>query len=252
MSTKRDIKYKTVDMFKNEDLPSEIEYIQGNCETFDFVGYDNIILSHVFEHLYCPNMFIENIQKCKVSTVFISIPNFELLLHEKSNILIHSQHTYYCGFDYIIYMFSLYNYKCESFYKYEGEFKSIMFKFVLEYNSELILLPKTDTMLYKQIYIDKFEHLNSIEIPINSYIIPSGIYGQFCYYFLKNKENIVGFLDNNEKRHNKKLYGTNKNTYSPLNIDYHNSTIILCDCPYKDEIINGLNKIANSINFIFI
>ena len=66
------------------------------------------------------------------------------------------------------------------------------------------------------------------------------------------KENIIGFLDNNSQRHGKKLYGTDKLVYSPINIDYTNISIILCDCPYKDEIYKGLKEICPDIQFIYI
>jgi len=239
-------------MYKNNSLPNELKFIQGNCETFNYDGFKTIILSHVFEHLYFPQKFIENIKKSQVLSVFISIPNFDLLLKEKSQLIINSQHTFYCGFEYIIYMFSLYNYKCENFSIYEGPLKSIMFKFVLDLSILEKVLPSTNIELFKDIYVDKVSYIENMEIPINSYICPSGIYGQFFYYFLKNKQNIIGFLDNNKDRHNKKLYGTDKIVLNPLNIDYENSIIIICECPYKEEIIKGLKQISSSVKIIYI
>jgi hypothetical protein len=250
MIKEKHINFTVLDMFKHDDLPSEINFIEGNCETFNFSGFNTIILSHVFEHLYSLHTFIKNIQTCGVLSVFISIPNFDLLLKEKSIIMLHSQHTFYCGLDYIIYIFSLYNYKCENYFLYNGNFKSIMFKFVLDYSSGKVLLPSTDLQLIKELYIDKVTYLNNIEIPMNTYIAPSGIYGQYIYYFLNNKNNILGFLDNNMERHGNTLYGTNKLVYSPLKIDYDNSTVIICDCPYKDEIILGLKKICKSVRLL--
>lgn len=252
LKRKREINFNVLDMYKDDKLDKNINFIEGNCETFDFTGYKNIILSHVFEHLYSPLVFIENIRNANVCNVFISIPNFENLLEEKSTSIIYSQHTFYCGKDYIIYMFSLFNYKCEKYYAYDGNCKSNMFKFVLDNNVKIENIPNTNVSLYKNIYIDKILYYQNIEVPVNSYIIPSGIYGQFLYYFLKNKENIIGFIDNEPQRHNNKLYATNKYVNSPLNIDYKNSTIIVCDCPYKTEIINGLEKINSNINFLLI
>ena len=89
-------------------------------------------------------------------------------------------------------------------------------------------------------------------IPENSFICPAGLYGQSIYLYINNKKNILGFIDNNPNRHNKKLYGTDKLVYSPSSINYDNSTIIICDCPYKDEIINNLYNISSSIKFIYI
>jgi len=252
ISKSRDIEYVTLDMFKSKDLPEEIKFIEGNCETYTFNGYKTIILSHVFEHLYYPMEFIKNIKCGNVEEVFISIPNFDLLLKEGSLNLINSQHTFYCGLDYIIYMFSLFNYKCEKYIFYEGAVKSVMFKFVIVNSIKKINLPTTEISLYNNIYKNKIYEIKNIEVPKNSYIFPSGIYGQFYYYLLSNKENIIGFLDNNKNRFNNKLFGTSKLVFDPETIDYENSTILICECSYKEEIVNKLKNLYPNINLLFL
>jgi hypothetical protein len=252
ISKERDINYTTLDMYKSKDLPEEIKFIQGNCETYAFEGYKTIILSHVFEHLYSPLEFIKNVKRGNISEVFISIPNFDLLLKDKSLLMIHSQHTFYCGIDYITYMFSLYNYECEKYIFYEGPFKSIMLKFVLSENMSKSNIPSTEISLYKNIYINKILEIKNIEVPENCYIFPSGIYGQFYYQLLNNKQNIIGFLDNNKDRFSNKLYGTDKFVFDPNNIDYEKSTIIICECPYKEEIIDKLKQSYSNVNLLYL
>jgi len=244
------IRYNVLDMYKNNELDENIHFFEGNCETFDFTGFNALILSHVFEHLYSPLTFIQNVRNSNVHTLFISIPNFDYLLNEESITLLHSQHTFFCGLDYILYMFSLYQYKCESHFEYPGNFKSRMFKFVLDANVVPLSMPSRDIELYKKIYITKMYNLRNTQIPENSYIFPSGIYGQYAYYFSKYKNNVLGFLDNNPERHNKKLYGTDKLVYSPLTIERENITICICDCPYKEEIITGLKRISPDLNLL--
>lgn len=252
MSKERDVKFIALDMWKHTDLPSEIKFIEGNCETFDYKAYNTVILSHVFEHLYNPLIFIENIRRAGVSSVFISIPNFDQLVKKESLLTINSQHTFYCGFDYITYMFSLFNYKCETSYSYGGNCESNMFKFVLDITKLPNALPSTDIQLYKAIYVDKVNRIRNIELNPNSYIIPSGIYGQLYYYLIEDKDNVMGFLDNNLQRHMNKLYGTDKLVYFPSSIKYHNTTVIVCECLYKDELISGLKTLCNSINIVCI
>lgn len=135
---------------------------------------------------------------------------------------------------------------------YNGNIKFSMFKFVLDPAALPTNLPSINVQLYRNIYIDKIQQIGSVEIPKNSYIMPSGIYGQIYYYLIKDKENIVGFLDNNAQRHGKLLYGTNKMVYLPSSIDYNTATIIICDCPYKDEIISGLKQLCASIRILYI
>jgi hypothetical protein len=127
-----------------------------------------------------------------------------------------------------------------------------MFKFVFDFTTVPLDIPSTNIQLYKDIYIDKVASIRNTVLPPNTYIIPSGIYGQFVYYFLRDKINVIGFLDNNSQRHNKKLYGTDKLVYNPRSINYSTATILVCDCPYKDEIVTGLKAICDSILFLYI
>ena len=250
LSKGNSITYTNLDMFQHPDLSPEVRFIRGNCASFDFTGFTTVIASHVFEHLYTPLTFIENLRKAEVSEVFISIPNFDILLNEKSLIMIHSQHIFYCGYEYISYMFSLFNYRCDTFFSYNGNFKSYMFKFVLDNTISSKPVPSTNIKLYKDIYVSKIKHIQDFQAPPNCYITPSGIYGQFIYYFLRNKDNIIGFLDNNLQRHGKKLYGTDKTVFNPQNIDYNNSIILLCDCPYKEELKKQLQSYKKECNII--
>ena len=250
LSKEKTIDYTTLDMFKHSELPSEIKFVHGNCELFDFTGYRSVILSHVFEHLYSPRTCIANLRKANVDEVFISIPHFDQLLKNQSIQLLHSQHIFYCGIDYIIYLFSLFNYRCNKHFIYNGNFKSIMFHFVSDHRMLSTSIPSTSIQLYKEIYVNNIQKIQKFQVPSNCYIAPSGVYGQFFYYFLNKKENIVGFLDNNTQRHNKTLYGTDKIVYSPRDIDYHNVTVLVCDCPYKNEIIQGLKEIYESVQLL--
>ena len=58
--------------------------------------------------------------------------------------------------------------------------------------------------------------------------------------------------DNNAQRHDKLLYGTNKKVYLSSSIDYNTATIIVCDCPYKNEIVSGLKELYPSIRMLYI
>ena len=56
------VEYKILE-FDISNYPSveHIEYISGNCETYDFKNVKTLIMSHVFEHLYEPRLFLKNI-----------------------------------------------------------------------------------------------------------------------------------------------------------------------------------------------
>ena len=184
--------------------------------------------------------------------IFISNPDFDFLLESKYLNTVYSEHTYYCGFDHLIYVFSLYMYRCESFYNYRGTIKSLIFKFTYD----PIVLPKAppyfDRHLFTNIYIDRVKYLETIVVPKNTVICPSGIYGQYLYYFIKDKDNILGFIDNNTQRHNKKLYGTGKTIFPTKLIDFTSTHVLLCDSYYNNEIIAGLKALCPSVQITIV
>lgn len=251
IKNKREIDYSVLDMFHHKDLPQEVKFHEGNCETFNFMGHDTIILSHVFEHLYNPHKFILRLKEANVTTVFISIPNFNRLLENRTLEIINSQHTFYCGKEHINYLFSQYGYACNSTFEYNGNYKSLMLKYTLS-NISPLPIPSISKSMCLEIYNNKVNYLKEFIVPKNTYIMPAGIYGQYTYYFLSNKSNILGFLDNNPLRHGQKLFGTDKYVYMPRDLDLTNMNVILCECPYKEEIIASLREINKDIHIIVI
>lgn len=243
VAEKPDIKYMTLDMFRHEQLPSEIEYINGNCETFDFSGHSSVILSHVFEHLYNPSVFLKQIAKSTVEEVFISIPNFNKLRDKQTCSIIYSQHTFYCGQEHIEYLFAKHGFTMANSFEYDGPMQSFMCVFKRSTESLSPKYPSLNVDVWTQLYHDKIDLIANTTVPENTYIMPSGIYGQYVYYFLKNKQNVIGFLDNDIKRHGKRLYGSPLTVYSPKDVDLTDKTILLCENPYQTEIIQGLQKI---------
>jgi hypothetical protein len=252
LSKQRKLDYTVLDMYREAELPSEVNFLQGNCETFDFSGINTVILSHVFEHLLNPINFVNMVCKAKVNEVFISNPNFDHFLETNNITTIYSQHSFYCGFDHLLYIFSLNKYRCEAFYKYNGPVKSIMFKFLYD----PIVLPKAVPYIHKDIfinlYVKRINDIKNLEVPPNSVICPSGTMGQYLYYFITKKENILGFIDNNTERQNKILYGTGKTVFSPKDIDLSNVTVLLADSFYNDEIITGLKALCATVQIIFV
>lgn len=245
--------YTTLDMYHNSNLPKDIKFIQGNCESYDFTKEYNthIILSHVFEHLYNPNNFLKQICKSSITHIYISIPNFDRLIQEESITILHSQHTFYCGQAHIEYLFAKYGFQITNRIEYNGSFASFMCLFQKCTNIS-IQMPFINKINWINIYKNNVELLRNIEISPNTYIMPSGLYGLYIYYFIKNKDNILGFLDNDKRRHGKRLYGTNKNVYMPCEINKHDTYIFLCINPYQNEILESLLKNGWSIDQIMI
>jgi len=254
LSKSRDtIQYTVLDMERNLELPGEIDFIRGKCEDFSYIGHKTIIASHVFEHLHSPQLFLETIKKHDVETVYISIPDFEALLDQGYITLLTTQHTFYCGFDYICYLFSLYGYTNEIHSSFEEH--STMFKFV---KSSITPLPKPMSQSIisrvQKIFLDYTSRIQSIELNEECYICPAGMYGQMLYYSLGDmRTSVIGFIDGDTKKAGSRLYGTDKLTFSPSVVTKYKAkpvTVIVCNSPYENEILKYLNEYSSYITIM--
>jgi hypothetical protein len=235
--------YKCLDIcIPTRDI-SGITYIEGNCEKYTYSAEYDIVLSHVFEHLYNPCEFVKCLQRDRVNKVYISIPNLNELLNNKSPVVITNEHTYFINDTLIRYMFNNCGYICKGF----KEFCKHSYFYYFEKTNIPILydIPKlyiTEKILdiYKPKQIDtpfgKSEH---------EFIAPAGHYGQYIYNIFYPK-NIIGFLDNDIYKQGKRVYGTPYSTYSYNKLlSYDNPHVYVYAGPYSDEIIKQLEQYSN-------
>jgi hypothetical protein len=246
--------YSILDICDSEKRPSSIKYIQGDCESFDYTGISCIAMSHTFEHLYSPTNFIEKIYRASVPSVFISIPNMDEMYKNKYLHIISNEHTFFVGDNEIRYLFSKFNYKCAETFVFKGH--SYFYKFVYDKDTPLLTLYNTIQRSndIKNIVVDFESYLGTIDINIPFYICPAGAYGQKVYYYLNKKySSIMGFIDNDQNKQGKRLFGTDLNVYSPnILLDNQNEKIciVLCGTVYTDEIQEQLKNVHTNLNFI--
>lgn len=245
-----EIKYSCLDMCDPSEFIDGITYYKGNCETFTYPDA-TLVMSHVFEHLFNPREFIENINKSNVKSIYISIPNMMKLIElEVSNIL-HNEHTFYIDKLLLEWLFSQYGYSLLNYYEFKNH--SLFFHFQKQEKADikipLINRPEIIEKIHK-IFLNDSLRLENIIIKPNSFIIPAGLFGQFIVYSCK-PENIIGFLDNDTMKHNKRVYGTSYYVYPFDEIMNHENIIIyILAGPYKDEIIKQLNSYKKKIQII--
>ena len=208
----------------------DIKYIEGNCETYNFSPDTNIVMSHVFEHLYDPKKFISNCLKNCVKNIFISIPSMD----DKSQFHITDQHTFLYNINDIEYIFGLYNYKM---------------------NDSIIYNTKDQ----QSVHIDNTRHLFSVNlllkkiiIPKNTFISVCGMWSIITYSMIENKENIIGVIDMDKLKQNKKFGTTEIMVYPYEHLLLCADVNIIVNHPKKINIINMLKKYNHKINIILI
>lgn len=208
--------YSILDFCKSSDMPTNINFIQGNCETYNFPKGATIIMSHLFEHLYNPKRFIKHAADAKVPNIIISVPNLEALLDRKPPAIVNQEHTYYYDKNDLEYMFSSYGYRLKQFSEFGKH--SLFMMFSQEGGSCYDHLYKScgDSRGEKilQTFRDRDERFGSTTLDDNAIIVPAGMYGQVVYTHAKHAGSVAGFLDNDRSKQGRRLYGTNCEIFS--------------------------------------
>jgi hypothetical protein len=255
---KQMIDYTIMDLCdRAPDIPN-VNFINANCEIADFPENNTIILSHVFEHLYNPLKFVQNLKRNNINQILIANPDFNMLLERNDNSFINFEHTYFCNTSQLDYLMKQCGYSRHDIFDFE--------KWAVFYNYKKDDLVKVDDdevtkNLYlldtlKQYFIGREKKIKDIKID-NSYetfICTAGHYGQLVYTFLDEtiKHNIIGFLDGDSFKIGKRVYGTKHFTFDKSKLcDYENINVILCAERYRDEITREIlmhNKNTNIIN----
>ena len=252
IQSKPDISYILIDLCDLDiDIPG-VKFIQANCEDYVYNSNSSVVMSHIFEHLYNPYDFVKKLKNNNVKSVIISVPDMNAWLDKKYLSFLHVEHTFYCDKETIIRIFSQCGYMCNEIKYFDNH--SIFMSFLLNNNLESQVLEKSIVSLKLKSYFELRENiLKNIVLTKKTFIVPAGHFGQLIYYFLKDKENIIGFLDNDTSKCGKRVYGTIHNVYHMTDIIKYNDTdvdILIHAGPYTNEIKKQLLTYHSKLQFI--
>ena len=251
-----------------EPNPTPIEgvkakFIKGFFDnTFTFSDeYSAIIHSHVFEHIYEPDVFMEHISKFMESGKYLifSVPNLEIMLKRKYTNCINFEHTVFITEEYIEYLMAKYGFRVDKKEHFMDD-HSIFYGLIKD-NS---VKPKElNDKLYeknKKLYLDYISYHHSLVDELNAkiektknpiYLFGAHVFAQYLIAFGLNTEKIICLLDNDPDKHNKRLYGTSLKVASPKILEeIKNPMVILKAGVYNDEIKKDILENINS-NSIF-
>jgi hypothetical protein len=248
---KRILPYTIVDLCDKDPNINGVEFKNQNAELMTYNGVSNIVMSHVFEHLYNPSDYIKKLKDDNVKNVYISIPNMKSLLDKRVLLLINAEHTFYCDKDLCISLFESIGYLCKNIKLFNDH--SLFFHFILD-TPKKIEWSKTKYLSEKitEYFKDIHSKYNKINIEGTFYLAPAGYYGQMMYTLLnKYHMSIIGFLDNDIMKVGQRVSGTPLHIESPKSlINTVSPTILISASLYSQEIKQGFLKWNKSIQFI--
>jgi len=170
----------------------DVTYVEGNCEEYDFTQ-PCIVMSHVFEHLYEPKKFIQNCLRNKVKTILLSVPSME-----SPQLHVCSQHTFQYNAQDIVYLFGLYEYKLIEMVRWVDSFPCLFYCFTLEG-------PQQVEQRIEQHHLYSMQYFKSFRVPPNTFLTTANMFSVVVYPWIENKEDVIGVVDVNPKKHGKKF-----------------------------------------------
>lgn len=248
----KDTKYRIMDICDQSATNGDIEYINANCENYEYDVMSDLILSHVFEHLYNPRVFVENLAKYKVPKVLISIPNMDELLKENCKFILNPEHTYFINKVLMDFLFEKNGYKL----KQNEAFGNHSCFYCYEYSNEPNPTLKLPNINIESKFLEILEKPDASHTLPNikyDFIAPAGVYGQYIYNVLK--PDICGFLDNDVSKHNRRVYGTNAFTFGFDKLKEYvgkDINILLGARLYNKELTEQLMSYSDKIHIYYV
>lgn len=218
-----------------------------------------VIHSHLFEHIYDPNAFLKNIFDSlrQNGTHIFSVPNLKSMVKMGYTNALNFEHPYFLEENMIDYLLKKNGFKIlkkKKYYKHSIFYKTIKQKIQnkeLRYNKF-----KTNKKLFENFYKKTTLDVKKINSKIKKlskvYLFGAHIFSQMLIFNNLNLNPIKGILDNDKKKFNKYLYGTNLKVLNPKILKrIRNPVVILRAAQYNKEIKNFiLSKINKRTKFI--
>jgi hypothetical protein len=220
--------------------------------------YDVLVHSHVLEHTYFPRNFLNDLANIsKVGTKhYFSFPNMIEMLKAKYTNTLCFEHVTLLREEYVDVLLSNSGFKINSkfyfrdhsiFYEtvFTGEKRNNKFPNLYEENKTIFMYMHS---YYDRLIADCNSKIKDIN---NVWLFGASIFSQYLLFRGLDKSKIVGILDNDTTKTNKRLYGTEFKIVLPKFIaDSENVTVLVFVGAYQKEIENQLREINPKVTII--
>lgn len=201
-----------------------------------------IVHSHLLEHIIDINQFLtccyENLQEDGL--MILSLPNFKQFIINKLMNCLNFEHTIYLDEDFLVYLFNKYNFQIVE-KEYFGSCNSIFFCLKKSHEENEIKLDsfydknKTSMSEYFEAIKHFIQQINKEDEKF--YLFGAHVTSQFLLSMGLDENKIIHILDNDPKKMNNRLYGTNLIVHTPNILMYDESpSVIVKNGSYDKEI----------------
>ena len=261
-----DVDWTIIDPNPSPNLSeSNIDTIKGFFDE-NFVSdksYNTIVHSHLLEHVYDVHAFLRSVKnvlnKCSGKMMF-SIPNMKVMLERNYTNCLNFEHTYYLSDDIVQFYLEKYNFNLIAKEYFKDDHSIFYYAEYSDINStpKNINFYEENKQLFLKYINNHLKEIKKINNTIlnhkgNTYLFGGHIFSQYLISYGLNTNSIKCIIDNDFKKQNHRLYGTNLMVESPKILkDDLNPLVILKAGVYnneiKNDILNNINKNTVIIN----
>jgi hypothetical protein len=235
------------------------QFIQGFFDE-NFVyeeGFDAVVHSHVFEHMYKPEEFMLHLSGFidAGKQLIFSLPNMQVMLERKYTNCINFEHTMFLTEPYVEYLLARYGFKILAKEYFMGD-HSIFYSAIRDTSVTPTSLPLGLYETNKKLYLDYVDFHKALIADLNQrmvqaaqpiYLFGAHVFAQYLLEMGLNTDKIVCLLDNDPKKQGRRLYGTKLNVASPqILVEVKDPIVILKAGVYNEEIkaaiVNKINR----------
>lgn len=224
---------------------------------------DAVVHSHVFEHVYDPQTFIQHISTFLPEGKYLlfSLPNMEEMLRRNYTNCINFEHTIFLTEPYIEYLLHQHGFRILE-REYFLDDHSIFYACERDTSVQATNLPDGLYEHNKKLYLDYVRYHEDLIDELNSnierleenqklYLFGAHVFAQYLIGFGLNTQRIECLLDNDPNKQGKRLYGTDLKVAPPKILeDIECPVVILKAGVYNEEIKSDIAKNINS-NTVF-
>jgi hypothetical protein len=242
----------------------EAQIIKGFFDdNFRFTGdVDAIVHSHVFEHIYDPDIFVNHLAgflKLGQKLIF-SVPNMRVMLERKYTNCLNFEHTVYLSEDYIEHLLAKHGFRLLS-REYFLDDHSIFYSFARATETVPTALPADLYSINKKLYLTYIQFHEKLVSDINQqlattengriFLFGAHVQAQYLIGFGLNLPRIEAILDNDSNKQGKRLFGTDKIVASPSILgNLVSPTVIVRAGTFTSEVVAQIKSINPTTRLI--
>ena len=232
-----------------------VKFIQEFFEDYNFdQKFDAVVHSHLFEHIYNPMTFLDKVYNILEDggNHYITMPNLRHWVEQGYLNALMLEHTLYIDETVIEYMLNTAGFEIVD--------KIIEPHSIFVHCKKVnkVTVPVPDLGYIKEMFTKFTDNLNAsintIKTAIGDhqvYLFGGHVFSQYLLNAGLPESQIVSILDNDPKKHNMRLYGTNLIVTLPsCLIDLDQPIVVLRGGPYTNEIKESLLKINPTTIFV--